>query len=191
MHVARASLPAGFGEVATPTVKDPARRSANPRGRDFLAAEEGTTLFRAVEPGELADIRASGAYRVPEGIGGGKYFYSSAEQAERLESAMGSVGAVAQEVGIPIRNIGGLALIRGTDAPALIDALASEGLRILGIEGFELEGSEVRPDMGLIADFSTLTDAGQSVWEARRFIESAARPDAFFEFSLAGELSPS
>lgn len=104
---------------------------------------------------------------------------------------MGSVDAVAQEAGIPIRIIGGLALIRGADAPALIDALASEGLQILGIEGFDLEGSEVRPDMGLIADFSTVIDPGQSASEARRFIESAARPDAFFEFFIAGKSSPS
>jgi len=47
----------------------------------LAAEEEGTTLFRAVEPGELSDIQASGAYRVPEGIGGGKYFYPTQEQA--------------------------------------------------------------------------------------------------------------
>ena len=43
--------------------------------------EGGTTLFRAVESGELSDIEASGAYRVPEGIGNGKYFYPTEEQA--------------------------------------------------------------------------------------------------------------
>lgn len=46
-----------------------------------LAAEEGITLFRAVEPGELADINATATYRVPEGMGEGKYFYPTQEQA--------------------------------------------------------------------------------------------------------------
>ncbi|MGH7743735.1 MAG: hypothetical protein ACREQ5_02795 [Candidatus Dormibacteria bacterium] len=38
-------------------------------------------IHTAVEPGELADISSSGAYRVPEGIGNGKYFYPTQEQA--------------------------------------------------------------------------------------------------------------
>ena len=47
-----------------------------------LGAEDvGTTLFRAVEPGELSDIEASGVYRVPEGMAEGKYFYPTEEQA--------------------------------------------------------------------------------------------------------------
>jgi RHS repeat-associated protein len=46
------------------------------------AVEAATTLYRAVEPGELADIQASGGmYRVPAGIGNGKYFYPTQEQA--------------------------------------------------------------------------------------------------------------
>jgi RHS repeat-associated protein len=44
-------------------------------------AEGGTTLFRAVEAGELADIETTGTYRMTEGIGNGKYFYPSQAQA--------------------------------------------------------------------------------------------------------------
>lgn len=102
---------------------------------------------------------------------------------------MGSLDALADEAGVPIRHVGGLTLVRGADAPSLIAALASAGVRILGIEGFDIEGSEVRPDMGLIADFSKVSDAAQSASEALRFIAAAARPDVYFEFALAGEQS--
>ena len=37
-----------------------------------------------MEPGELADINATATYRVPEGIGDGKYFYPTAEQASNF-----------------------------------------------------------------------------------------------------------
>src|SRR5207248_11268734 len=41
-----------------------------------LAAEGGTTLFRAVGHAEAADIRATGTYRIPGGgVESGKYFY--------------------------------------------------------------------------------------------------------------------
>jgi hypothetical protein len=46
---------------------------------------------------------------------------------------MGSLDEFAREAGIPIRRVGGLTLIRGTDAPSFIDALATAGLRILGV----------------------------------------------------------
>jgi hypothetical protein len=99
---------------------------------------------------------------------------------------MGSVDELARNAGIPIRFVGGLTLVQGTNASAFVDALAAAGVRILGVEGFEVEGSEVRPDMGLIADFSEVIDPGQSASEARRFIQAAARPDVFFEFTIAG-----
>lgn len=100
---------------------------------------------------------------------------------------MGSLDEFARSAGIPVRRVGGLTLVQGTDAPSLIDALATASVRILGVEGFEVEGSEVRPDMGLIADFSSLTDPARTASEARQFIQTAARPDAFFEFSIVGE----
>lgn len=47
---------------------------------EFLAAERGTTLYRAVGPAELADIQANGILR-NLGSAEGKYFTTSAEAA--------------------------------------------------------------------------------------------------------------
>ena len=54
-----------------------------------VAAEEGTTLYRAVGDGELADIQATGGYRVPPGGTQGKYFSESSEQASNFARMMG------------------------------------------------------------------------------------------------------
>jgi RHS repeat-associated protein len=55
-------------------------------GADAAATEgeQAAILYRAVEPEELADIEATGSYRVPEGIGEGKYFYPTPEQASNF-----------------------------------------------------------------------------------------------------------
>ena len=102
---------------------------------------------------------------------------------------MGSLDAFARDAGIPVRHAGGLMLIRHSDALSLVDALAAAGVRILGLEGFDVEGSYVRSDMGLIADFSDVVEPSESATAARRFIEATTRPDVFFEFSIAEERS--
>jgi uncharacterized protein RhaS with RHS repeats len=52
------------------------------------SAEGSTTLFRAVQPGELADIQETGTYRVAEGTGPGKYFSPTQEQAQAFAKSM-------------------------------------------------------------------------------------------------------
>ena len=49
----------------------------------------GRTLFRAVGPKELSDIRATGRYRVPEGGTDGKYLFETPEQASSFARMMG------------------------------------------------------------------------------------------------------
>ena len=53
------------------------------------AAEEGTTLYRAVGPDELADLQNLGRYRVPPGGAEGKYFFDTPEQASNFARMMG------------------------------------------------------------------------------------------------------
>ena len=57
--------------------------------RSFSAAEEGTTLYRAVGDGELEDIQENGGYRVTPGGTQGKYFSESPEQASNFARMMG------------------------------------------------------------------------------------------------------
>ena len=53
------------------------------------AAKEGTTLYRAVGPNELADLQNLGRYRVPAGGAEGKYFFETPEQASNFARMMG------------------------------------------------------------------------------------------------------
>ncbi len=45
-------------------------------------------IFRAVEPDELADLVGSGQYRNIPGIGDGKYFFPTKQQADAFDEMM-------------------------------------------------------------------------------------------------------
>jgi hypothetical protein len=78
---------ANYGILAAAVIPSPIEPEAAAVRATEEAVQGGTTLYRAVEPGELADIQASGgAYRVPEGIGNGKYFYPTQEQAANFSN---------------------------------------------------------------------------------------------------------
>ena len=76
-------IPVGLGNLFGVSEEGPDEAEAAWIASDFAADTAGTssTVYRAVESGELADISETGAYRVPEGIGDGKYFYPTQEQA--------------------------------------------------------------------------------------------------------------
>lgn len=99
---------------------------------------------------------------------------------------MGSVIVdLANHAGITLRYAAGLELVPAREAEAFVDACIETGTRILGIEGFEVSGDVVRPDMDAIADFSALSDARTSADEARQFLSSIDAGDLAFEFVLA------
>lgn len=51
-------------------------------------ADKGQRIFRAVEPDELAGLAGSGQYRNIPGIGDGKYFFSTKQQADAFAEMM-------------------------------------------------------------------------------------------------------
>ena len=64
-------------------------------------------------------------------------------------------------------------------ADDFVDACVDASLAIVGIEGFQVEGELLRPDLNLIADFSSIVDERKE-WDcrvrssqvaARRFVE--------------------
>src|SRR5262249_9479525 len=61
-------------------VSSPAAAAVHEAQAGFCAANGSVKLFRAVEPGELADIATRGLFRNPLGIES-KYFASTAEEA--------------------------------------------------------------------------------------------------------------
>jgi hypothetical protein len=65
-----------------------------------------------------------------------------------------------------------------------------EAVVVLGIEGFRLTESEIRPDMRAIADFSGITDPRESVDEARSFFDEVSGSDLYFDFALEQISSP-
>lgn len=95
------------------------------------------------------------------------------------------IADIANRAGITLRHAAGLELVSAGQANAFVDACAATGTRILGIEGFQVSGEEVRPDMDAIADFSAIDDARISVDEARQFLASIDADDLAFEFVLA------
>jgi ATP-dependent DNA ligase len=70
---------------------------------------------------------------------------------------------------------------------AFLDACAARDLRVLGVEGFYVEGEAVRADMSRIADFSSVTDDRESIDEAKRFVDAVATPGLMLYFTLDSE----
>jgi hypothetical protein len=64
---------------------------------------------------------------------------------------------------------------------------AASGLRILGVDGFYLRDDEIHVDMSRIADFSSVTDASQSIDESRRFVDEVAVADLMLDFTLGAD----
>ncbi len=56
--------------------------------RTTAPSSSGQRIFRAVEPDELADLMGSGQYRNIAGIGDGKYFFPTRQQADAFAEMM-------------------------------------------------------------------------------------------------------
>jgi hypothetical protein len=100
---------------------------------------------------------------------------------------VGSVETLARRAGVRTRNVAGLELVSSGDVPALLRALRDAGVRVVGAEGFRLEGpAAVRPAMDAILDLSSIEDPEQSIAETEQFIDGNSTPDLFFEFVVRG-----
>jgi hypothetical protein len=76
-------------------------------------------------------------------------------------------------------------LIACNEALGFLEACRTEGVKILGAEGFDLVDDGRRPDMGAILDLSSVDDASGSVDEAQSFVAEVCRDGLMFEFQLA------
>lgn len=99
---------------------------------------------------------------------------------------------LASELGVAvIRRENGTVLVRAADVLRVIRAAASKGYWTLGLEGFYEKGRNLVPDMGCIADFSSLGSlpAGEresaSIRDAELFLQRCADPQLLFEIILA------
>jgi hypothetical protein len=92
---------------------------------------------------------------------------------------------IAARAYVALHRRGALELIAAADARRFLDVCDARCVRVLGIEGFYVHDHYVRPDGSRIADFSSVTDQSESVVEARRFIDRAARVDLMLDFTLA------
>jgi hypothetical protein len=88
-------------------------------------------------------------------------------------------------VGVSLRYVAGLELVSGVDAARLLTAFRDAGARVVGAEGFRVEGEgAVRPAMDAILDLSSVDDPEQSIAEAERFVASASAAGLWFEFAV-------
>lgn len=97
---------------------------------------------------------------------------------------MGPIAEIAAAAGVRLRERGGLALFDADSARAFLDACAKSGVRVLGIEGFDVAGDAVRPDMNAIADLSPIADPEASVAEAKAFLDGLGTTPLLFDFVL-------
>ena len=91
---------------------------------------------------------------------------------------------LADRAGVKVWSVGRLPLVAAIDARSLLVACLDAGVRVLGIEGFYIEGEQVIPEMAAIADFSGLDDSVKSVVESERFLEAVSGVDLFFDFTV-------
>jgi hypothetical protein len=91
---------------------------------------------------------------------------------------------LSEQAGVRLHRRPRMDLIAVDDAHAFLDACAARGVRVLGIEGFYLRGDELHVDMSRIADFSSVTDASQSIDESRRFVDEVGVANLMLDFTL-------
>lgn len=97
---------------------------------------------------------------------------------------MGLTANIAARAGIPVTHRGGMVLIEAQHAGAFLDACDSEGIRVVGFEGFEFVGDKVKPNMDAIADLGAIHDAATSISEARRIADEVEREGMYLDFTL-------
>jgi hypothetical protein len=98
---------------------------------------------------------------------------------------MSEVEITAREAGVRLHVVGRQALLEAGDALLFLEACAASGRWVLGAEGFDVDGSSVRPDMETILDLSGVADARAAVADAERFVRAVARPGLLLDFTLA------
>ncbi len=98
---------------------------------------------------------------------------------------MGLALRIAKKAHINVHRIGNMELIACRDMLSFLDAARDQGICILGVEGFRLEGTSIIPDMGALADFSSIHEnpasCERTIIEAKQFILSIAGMDLYFE----------
>lgn len=91
---------------------------------------------------------------------------------------------IAANAEVDLHYVSGLPLVLGVDATPFVAACEAARVRILGIEGFRISDAGLRPDMDMILDLSTVSDAATSTQEAASFLATIDVSDLAFDFTL-------
>jgi len=102
-----------------------------------------------------------------------------------MESAMGLSDEIAEKSSALVVRRGGHLLIKNESSFEFIGACEAAGVRILGIDVFQLAGESLVPDMSLIADFSDAKTSADSLRDARNFVSKIESQDLFLDISLS------
>jgi hypothetical protein len=101
-----------------------------------------------------------------------------------LGGAMGSLNGLLERVGAEIVKKGSIILIDRKTAMTVLSICAEEQIRVLGVEAFFAQGSNIIPVIDAIGDFSNASSKSESIEDARNFIHSIERQDLMFELEL-------
>lgn len=94
------------------------------------------------------------------------------------------------ELGLPTKWWGKVALFSLPDAALFLDYCAKRGIGVLGVEGFQLEGTKRIPNLDAIADFSELMNVSgtsfpeRSISAMREFFMFMPQDGLMLEFVL-------
>lgn len=98
--------------------------------------------------------------------------------------------SLSEAAGVELVQRAALELFHQGDAEKALNACESQGIGIMGIEAFRIEGSSITPDMDWIADYSdlfkdpTAAECRQSVDAARQFVREMPSAGYFLHFTL-------
>jgi hypothetical protein len=90
---------------------------------------------------------------------------------------------LAQTANIRLRSSDSAWLVAVEDASAFLRACREADVRVVGIEGFRIDDEGRHPLLSVIADFSDVTNVGESISESESFIEEVPS-ETFLEFAL-------
>jgi len=103
------------------------------------------------------------------------------------------VADIASRLGLQVTSRGSLELLDVSAARQVVEACLEERVAVLGIEGFRVDATRTVPDMGAIADLSTLAElpwlnrVACSVADAGAFLHSVTDSQLVFDIALVRE----
>jgi hypothetical protein len=100
---------------------------------------------------------------------------------------LGLTAEIGSSAGVVVHRVGQTELVAAADLACFLRAVRARNLRVLGLEGFRIDGDSLVPDMDAIADFSSMAASAPSVdtvAEALLFLSEVGERKLHYELTL-------